>query len=230
MKKSKYRAVCFDLDGVLINSMPLHAKAWQDAGKRFKLRVPKSFVYAHEGEQGLKSARLLFGKKAANAALCQALLQAKEACFRKQARKIKTNPELIRVLDWLKRRGVLLALVTGTSWNEVRRVVSKGILKQFHVVITGDRVRFGKPNPEPYRSSFRMLGIRPAQAVVVENAPYGIQSARRAKAGFVAAFASSLPKRYLHEADWVGGSAKRVAEYLKNMAAAGLLPYNKRQT
>ena len=227
MKKSKFRAVCFDLDGVLIDSMPLHALAWQQAGKRFGLRISKRFIYAHEGEPGSKTARLLFGNKNGRASQCQALLLAKEGSFRRQATQIRTHAALVKCVNGLNSFGIPLALVTGTSWSEVRRVVAKILLKRFSAVITGDRVRRGKPSPEPYQAAFRALRVKPAEAVVVENAPYGITSARRAKAGLVVAFASSLPKHYLHEADWIGASAVSVAAYLKNLATAGRLPYNK---
>ncbi len=223
MKNKVYQAVCFDLDGVLIDSMPLHAQAWQMAGKSFGLRVSKRFIYAHKGEQGSKSACILFAKKSKNSlSSVLQLLQAKEEHFRKLASRIKTHAELVESLTWLKKHKIPMALVTGTSWGEVRRVVSKRILSHFETIITGDRIRHGKPNPEPYQTAFRSLAISPSQAIVIENAPYGIRSARRADAGLVLAFASSLPKSYLHEAHWVGSSAHRVAEHLKDVIMAGL--------
>ena len=227
MKKNKYKAVCFDLDGVLIDSMPLHALAWQRAGKPFGLSVSKRFIYAHEGESGSVTARLLFGNENTRKAQHQALLSAKENYFRRLASRIQTHAALVKCLNGLNSCGVPLALVTGTSWNEVRQVVSKRILGQFRVAITGDRVRRGKPYPDPYQTAFRALAIKPREAIVIENAPYGIESARKAKAGFVVAFASSLPKRFLHQADWVGGSAESVANYLKTLVTTELLPYNK---
>ncbi len=223
MKNKAYQAVCFDLDGVLIDSMPLHAQAWQMAGKPFGLRISKRFIYAHEGEQGSKTARILFAKKSKGSAnRASQLLQAKEKHFRKLARRIKTHGELVKSLVWLKKHKIPMALVTGTSWGEVRRVVAKRILSQFQTIITGDRIRQGKPDPEPYQAAFRSLAIAPSQAIVIENAPYGIRSARLARSGLVLAFASSLPKNYLHEAHWVGHSAHRVAEHLKGVIIAGL--------
>lgn len=224
MKNKPYQAVCFDLDGVLLDSMPLHALAWQKAGRPFGLRIAKRFIYAHEGEQGAKTARLIFAEKSNSppAAAVEQLLRAKEEQFRKFAARIKTHAELIRLLAWLKNRDIPMALVTGTSWGEVRRVVSKKVLSRFEAVITGDRIKQGKPHPQPYQTAFRLLGIKPSQAIVIENAPYGIRSARRAKAGLVLAFASSLPKSCLHEAHWAGSSAHCVAQQLKGVIIAGL--------
>lgn len=224
----KWRAICFDLDGVLIDSMPLHAEAWQHAGKKLGLAIHKRFIYEHEGEPGSMTARLLFGAKKNRAGKFRKLLLAKEDYFRKQAKRIRMHKELVASLRWLNARGIPLALVTGTSWSEVHRVVSKPILRQFKAIITGDRVKRGKPNPDPYLAAFKALRVKPRQAVVVENAPYGIESARRAKAGYVVAFSSSLPKRFLRDADWVGPTSKSVAGYLKDLAGNSLQQKNKR--
>ena len=224
----KWRAICFDLDGVLIDSMPLHAEAWRQAGKKIGLRISKRFIYAHEGEPGSVTARLLFGAKKNAAGKFQELLLAKEEYFRKRAKRIRMHRELVALLSWLNARRIPLALVTGTSWGEVQRVVSKPVLRRFKAIITGDRVKRGKPNPDPYLAAFKALRVRAEQAVVIENAPYGIESARRAKAGLVVAYASSLPKRFLCDADWVGASSKSVAGYLKGVVGNSLLQKNKR--
>ena len=202
------RVVCFDLDGVLIHSMPLHAQAWQEAGKHFGLRVAKRAIYACEGERGAVTAKTLLAQRtpSPSAAAIAALLQEKEQYFSELALRIRVHPLLQRQLRQLRQSRVPMALVTGTSLPEVRRAVPSKTLRMFDVVITGDSVRHGKPHPEPYRLAFRRLRVAPSQAAVVENAPYGITSARAASAGFILALASSLPKRFLREADQVVSS------------------------
>jgi len=113
-----------------------------------------------------------------------------------------------------------LGLVTGTSSREVRRVVPARTLAKFHAVITGDRVRHGKPHPEPYRRAVRSLRVRSRHTVVVENAPYGIRSARAAGIGLVVALASSLPPRFLREAHCVVPSVKRLCTLLDGLRAS----------
>lgn len=201
------RAVCFDLDGVLIHSMPLHARAWQQAGTRFGLRVSARAIYACEGEPGAVTARLLLrqhGRTPSAAAIAE-LLKEKERRFSQPAGRLRVHPLLARwIHDW--RRRVPIALVTGTSRPEVRRAVPARIRRAFDAIITGDRVRHGKPHPEPYRTAFRRLRIAAGETIVVENAPYGIRSAKAAGAGYILALASSLPRRFLQEADQVVGS------------------------
>ncbi len=199
----KPKAVLFDLDGVLIDTMPLHARAWQAALRREGLSVDRSLIYACEGEPGhLTVERLL--RNASNGHLPadsgKRILRYKEALFAASARHITVKPGWQQALRWLQAQ-LPLALVTGTSRHEVDRVVPKETLARFTAVITGDAVRRGKPHPEPYLTACRRLGVRPKDAIVIENAPYGIESARAAGAGHILALASSLPPSYLQAAD-----------------------------
>ena len=210
------RAICFDLDGVLIDTMPLHARAWQDALARRGLKISRRAIYEWEGEPGGVSARKLLSQRGARPTEqdIAALLHDKEQRFQRLARHIRVPKPLLQMLERLKRRGIRLALVTGTSSGEVRRVVPVRARRAFRTVITGDRVRPGKPHPKPYRTAMRLLGVPRARVWVVENAPYGIRSARRAGAGRVIALASSLPPRYLHEAHVVVRSLDRLVGLL----------------
>ncbi len=209
-------AICFDLDGVLIDTMPLHAKAWQETLKGLGVHVSRRDIYLWEGEQGTVTARTLLARRgsAPSKQAVHTLLKGKERRFSRLARGIKVNRRLATLLGHLVRRGVRLGLVTGTSRHEVQRVVPKRVLNCFDVIVTGDRVPRGKPHPDPYRVALRRLRVSPQRTVVVENAPYGIQSARRAGVKLVIALASSLPRRYLHEAHLVVGSVTQLAALL----------------
>lgn len=213
----RWRAVCFDLDGVLIDTMPLHARAWQAALKPLGRRVSRETIYRSEGEPGIMTARRLL-KPQSSAADVAAVLRVKERSFADLARGTTVNRRLAKLLDALARGGLGLGLVTGTSAAEVRRAVRAQVLARFQVVVTGDRVRRGKPDPEPYRTAFRELRVPGRQTIVVENAPYGIRSAKRAGAGCVIALSSSLPKRFLSEADRLTDSVGQLVTLVRGLA------------
>lgn len=213
------RAICFDLDGVLIHTMPLHARAWQEAGRVFGVPVRLRDIYAWEGESGKVSAKTLLTRqhpRVTRAAIASFLAE-KERRFRAYAGRIPIDRPLTRLLPILRRRGYRLALVTGTSHGEVMRVVPASLRRMFHVIVTGDRVRRGKPHPDPYLTACRRLRIAPQRALIIENAPYGIRSATRAQAGVVLAVATSLPRRALAEADWVAGTTTELAALLDRL-------------
>jgi beta-phosphoglucomutase len=107
------------------------------------------------------------------------------------------DPGLERLLRRLRTARIRLALVTGTSWNEVRRFVPRRVRALFRTVVTGDRVRRGKPHPEPYLTAFRRSG-QPEAAVVVETPPR--DPVGGAPERLVVALASSLPRPALREA------------------------------
>ena len=216
-------AVCFDLDGVLTDTMPLHAKAWQEAAARFGLRVDRQVIYAREGEPGLVTARdLLAHREAVTKRAIAELLAWKERSFKPLAVQVTCHPRVVSLIERLSAREVSLALVTGTSRAEVNRFLPMALQARFDAIVTGDRVRHGKPHPEPYRTAFRRLHVSAERTLVVENAPYGIRSARRAGAGFIIALASSLPPRFLREADAIVRSVSTLCDAIEDRVRKSL--------
>ncbi len=212
--------ICFDLDGVLIDSMPLHARAWQEAVRVRGLRLDKRLIYTWEGEPGMITARRVLagnGDGAPSDLAVEALLADKERRFKTLAAQLQVDQRLQRLLKALQKASIRLGLVTGTSARELPRVVPTRILARFQVIVTGDRVAHGKPHPEPYLIAFQRLRLAPTRAIVVENAPYGIQAARSAGAGVIVALASSLPKRFLTDADLVVTTIDQLCDTLRTL-------------
>lgn len=212
------------MDGVLVDTMKLHAKAWQEAAAKEGLRLRRLEVYEWEGEPGVVTAKRLLKRegRAAAASTIKDLLKRKEGNFRSLAHHIRVEDRLIRLLSQLRKKHVPLALVTGTSIRELRIFLAPKILRHFSVLITADHVEHGKPHPEPYRKAFKKLGIASSKILVVENAPYGIRSARRAKAGCIVALASSLPRRFLKEADCIVTTVNRLCQIVERLTSPSL--------
>ncbi|MEW6535014.1 MAG: HAD family phosphatase [Candidatus Auribacterota bacterium] len=210
MKCFNGKAIIFDMDGVLIDSMVYHCKAWQDTGKRFGIDISAEDIYLHEGEKGAFSARFFIHKngRESNDELVQAMLDAKEKIFQEIA-DFHLYPYVRDVLDYLKACGNSLALVTGTSMHELQKSLPDDISAYFPVKVTGDQVTKGKPYPEPYLKALERLGITADDAIVVENAPYGIKSAKAAGI-YCVALTTSLPAHHLSEADAVFSSMQEL--------------------
>jgi len=102
-----------------------------------------------------------------------------------------------------------LALVTGTSRHELYQILPTSLRDLFSVIVTGSDVKHGKPHPEPYLKSLKGLKIKASAAVVIENAPFGIRSAKQAGLKCIA-LETSLPKKYLSEADAIFPSIKEL--------------------
>lgn len=210
----RYKAILFDMDGVILDTMPYHFNAWQEIFGSLGIHLEKFDVYKREGERGIVSISEILSDygKDLNLEDRQNLLKAKERLFKKIARP-KLFPAVIPLIGDLKKKGYLLGLVTGTSRDEVEHVLPASLIKAFDVIVAGDEVKRGKPAPEPYLKAIRALKIRANEVIVIENAPYGIESAQQAGA-FCIAITTSLPREYLKDADIICDSLEEVRELM----------------
>ena len=200
------RAVIFDMDGVITNTMAYHMKAWREVLTRYDVFVSKNDIYKREGQKGINSVEEIFAdyNKPFDLKLGQKILLEKEELF-KGIVKERFIIGSRGFLKGLKHRGFKLALVTGTARHEVRKMLPDQIFDLFDAVVCGCDVQNGKPHPEPYLMALRKLSLSAKQAVVIENAPFGIQSSKTAGIRCLA-IETSLPKKFLGKADAVFSS------------------------
>lgn len=195
--------ILFDMDGVLLDSMPAHADAWMRALGELGLdAVGEEEIYRREGEKGEVSARdfLRTAGLMPTRARVRRLLDRKEELF-KHSKRIAPFTAARATVEALAATGMPMGLVTGTSLAEVEDVLPGELREPMAVVVTGDQVLHGKPHPEPYLKAILALGTRPGRTLVVENAPFGIRSALDAEAVCLA-IRSYLPDKYLADAHY----------------------------
>lgn len=218
--KPKPRAVLFDMDGVIVDSMPYHFIAWYEALRPYGIRVSCFDVYSKEGERWDKTLASLFAlhnRKPGKKALRQIFIL-RQKIFRRYFKRFIFKG-VLELLSCLKSNGHLLGLVSGTPAQEIQKILPRHIRDAFDVIVAGDNVRHGKPSPEPYLRAAGTLGVRPDECIVVENAPLGIQSARRAGM-YCIAITTSLPKEYLKGADLIVCELDEIAGFLDKSCAA----------
>lgn len=198
------------MDGVITNTMPFHYRAWRRIFKNEGLDVMKCEIYLREGQPGSVTIREIFAEHGlpCDEARAKKILAEKERLFKNTVKR-RFIPGARAFIHFLKAKGFLLALVTGTARHEVNRILPRSLIKDFDATITGDEVKRGKPHPEPYLRALKKLGIGAKDALVIENAPFGIESARRARIKCVA-LETSLPKTYLKAADLAVPSFKEL--------------------
>lgn len=211
----KPRAVLFDMDGVIVDSMPYHFLAWYEALRPLGIRVSCFDVYSREGERWEKSLKefLRAARIKPTPQVMRRIFKARQKVFRSYfKRRIFAGAE--ESLRCLKDKGYFLGLVTGTPMQELRSILPLGLRRIFHTVVTGDRLRHGKPHPEPYLMAARELALKPKECLVVENAPLGIISAKRAGM-FCLALTTSLPAGYLRKADAVAERLEDIIPFIE---------------
>lgn len=209
-------AVIFDMDGVIINGMPYHAQAWEETFRSLGLSITPEEVYEREGEAGPAAVQHFLRERGIEASLAdvQDLIRKKEIRF-KEIAKIEVFAGVREFLTALRALDKRLALVTGTARQELEISLPQDIQDQFEMIVTGDTVTHGKPHPEPYLTALQTLGLEARQAIVIENAPLGIQSARAAGLRCLAV-ETSLSCERLTGAEHCFPSLRELADFLLN--------------
>ena len=206
----KVKSVIFDMDGVITNTMPDHCSSWKSVLREEGLDIASEDIYKREGQSGLSALKDIFREhqKVFDEESGTLILKKKEELFRAIVR-IRFIVGARSFLKHLHKSDIRLGLVTGTSRCELRKILPDVLCNLFSVIVTGNDVKEGKPHPEPYEKSLQGLGIASNEAVVIENAPFGIQAAKQAGLKCFA-LATSLPHQYLSKADDVFLSMKEL--------------------
>ena len=173
--------IIFDMDGVIVDGMPYHIRSWKEALSTIGMSVSDLEIYLMEGMTGRETMEIFASKS--NTSLSDETVENVIKLKRRIFNDIFTVTLMKGVKDFLfelKKRRYNLALVTGTRLEVVKKVLQMGLNDIFKVIVTGERVNKGKPDPEPYLKAVDELGARKEDCIVIENAPAGITSAKNA--------------------------------------------------
>jgi beta-phosphoglucomutase-like phosphatase (HAD superfamily) len=178
------KAVFLDLDGVLYDSLPFYVDAWQYALHRAGIEISEEEVYRHEGRRGRETIEFAFRRAGREHECSSEVIDSVHRDKNERLVNLGKSPLQIGakgLLEAIAGTGLPVSIVTGSSREGIVNEVKRDFERQLSPVpvISGADTRFGKPDPEPYRVACRTAGIRPEDAVVIENAPLGIESATR---------------------------------------------------
>jgi beta-phosphoglucomutase-like phosphatase (HAD superfamily) len=203
-------ALLFDLDGTLVDSMPIHHAAWRQWFARHALPFDDAgFFAATAGRTNDEILRELL--PALDAAARLALAEEKEALYRAEAaRSLHLVAGADAVLTLARDAGLRLAICTAAPPGNMRVAFDRFALDRRVDAITspadaafggrpGESLR-GKPHPDIFLEAARRLGVAPQACVVFEDAPLGIEAARRAGMRAVA-LTTTLPAAAFAEYD-----------------------------
>ena len=195
------KAVLFDMDGVLYDSMPHHAIAWQESMKRFGIDMTEADAYATEGARGIDTIRQI--------ATCQGKefsLEEAQRMYDEKSRIFHEMPDapifdgVFDMMEKIKRAGMTINVVTGSGQRPlIRRLLNDfgRYLDENHITTAYD-VKRGKPYPDPYLMGLQKAGnLKPFEGIVVENAPLGVRSGVSAGIFTVAINSGPLPDKAL---------------------------------
>ena len=182
--KQIIRAVFFDQDGVLYNSMPYHAESWAWAMTKHGLPYTAMECYRNEGRTSTgviqEHHQQMYGTDA-TPELIEAIYKDKTAHFTEMTGGFPgIIPDVDRVLQYLHDNGIECWVVTGSGQRDLINALNKTFNNVFKGIISSFDVQYGKPNPEPYLKAWERCGFRKEECMVVENAPLGVRAAKAA--------------------------------------------------
>lgn len=195
------KAVLFDMDGVLYNSMPHHAVAWQQSMASFGIRMTESDAYATEGARGIDTIRQMVKKQKGE----DISLEEAQKMYDEKTRLFHLMDEapvmegVISLMEHIHTQGLTIGVVTGSGQRPlINRLLRDfgAFLDEQHIVTAYDVTR-GKPNPDPYLMGMQKAGTASWQTVVIENAPLGVRAGVAARAFTIAVNTGPLPDEVL---------------------------------
>ena len=195
------KAVLFDMDGVLFDSMKNHATAWHEAMKQYGMSLSKEEAYLHEGRTDAATINIVSQRERgyeADEEEIKRIYQTKSDIFN-QLPKADPMPGAFEVLKKIKEAGLTPMVVTGSGQLSLLDKLNHyfpGIFQR-KLMVTAFDVKYGKPNPEPYLMALQKAGIQANEAVVIENAPLGVRAGVAAGIFTIALNTGPLPDNVL---------------------------------
>jgi beta-phosphoglucomutase len=175
------QAVIFDMDGVIVDSHPIHKKAWRrfldSVGKDVK---EKDLEFILDGRKKEDILRHFLGDLSPEE--IRRLGHEKELLFREEARaELRPVEGVEQLLDGLSQARIKLGVASSGSDSRVNFVLRKlRLLEYFSAIVAGDEVSAGKPDPAIFRLTSQRLNVAPNETLVFEDSVSGVKAAKAA--------------------------------------------------
>lgn len=192
------KAVLFDMDGVIYDSMPNHAVCWRQSMAEYGIEMSEHEAYLYEGMRGTDIIRTVLKKRNGG----DVSDDEARRMYDEKARLFGLRPEppvmegVKELMRKIKADGLQVGIVTGSAQRPlINRVLNDfaDFVDDRHIVTAFD-VRHGKPAPDPYLMGLQKAGgLQPWEGIVVENAPLGVRAGVAANVFTIAVNSGPLP-------------------------------------
>jgi beta-phosphoglucomutase len=174
------KGILFDMDGVVIDSHPVHESAW----RRFLASLGRQVTddeleFVLDGRKKQEILQHFLGDLSDEQ--IRKYGHQKEMMFREEAQAVKMVDGITAFLDQIQRAGIPMGLATSGSYSRVQYILDRlDLRRRFQVVVTGDDVVKGKPDPAIFVLAARQLQCPHSDVLVVEDAVAGVRAAKKA--------------------------------------------------
>jgi beta-phosphoglucomutase-like phosphatase (HAD superfamily) len=207
------KVLIFDMDGVLVDSMSYHTEAMKHIFDDLGINMDKQDIYDLEGSPTVEIVGSLLEKEGIDPQNfdVDGLIKRYRAEFARIL-VLRSFKEMDECLPLLRER-FMLAVVSGADRNIVHDIIGRLFDGIFDIVLSGEDVEKGKPDPDPFLKVAEMLDVDRSECLVVENAPMGVEAANRAGM-FCVAVPTYVSKESIATADKVVDDHRMLKEFL----------------
>src|SRR6516225_10975446 len=177
-------AILFDLDGVIVDSEPMHEKAYRQTSLYLGRDLTQEEVASPRGTvDEIGATKLLEYNPGATLSVPQ-VIEHYNNLFKAMFDQMKLIPGSRELIQKAHRKGFKLGLTTSALRENQQRVFEMfNLWPFFSTIITGEDIINGKPHPEPYLKTAEKLGVAPANALVIEDSVNGVRSEKQQVVG-----------------------------------------------
>ena len=174
------RAAIFDMDGVIVDSHPVHKKTWRKFLESLGKEIDEEHLnFIMEGRKRDEILRYFLGELSDEQV--RTLGHQKEQLFREESADMKAIDGLREFLRQLSEAKIRLAVASSGSNGRVNYVLDLLDLRHyFQAIVTGDQVKYGKPDPTIFRVACDHLRVQPSETLVFEDSVSGVRAAKAA--------------------------------------------------
>ncbi len=218
-------AALIDMDGVLYDSMKYHTLAWHRMMTELGIECTREEFYLYEGMTGRATIELLIRRglgRETSPEECERLYRIKTRYFSEFGKREQMAGASLMCRE-LCEAGLKRVLVTGSGQKSLIETIENDYPGVFleDMRVTAADVTHGKPHPEPYLRGLEKAGVKPTEAMVIENAPLGVQAGHAAGCFVVAVTTGPISADKMTEAgaDLVFPSMENFAAHLPHILA-----------
>jgi HAD superfamily hydrolase (TIGR01509 family) len=177
------KLIIFDLDGVLVEAKNIHFDALNEAlGDKYEISWSEH-LSTYDGLKTNQKLEMLTKQKGLPTELHKSVWDKKQHLTLQKLKELQPSDQLMVCMEGLILDGYKLAVCSNSIRKTVLTVLSKlGIIEYMDLIISNEDVKNSKPHPEMYWKAISMMGVLPEETLIVEDSPYGLLAASRAKA------------------------------------------------
>ena len=179
------KLIVFDLDGVLVDSRPLHYDALNMALKEIDEKyiiTRNEHLSKYDGNPTTVKLKMLTNDKGLDKKLYNQIWKRKQYMTQILINKMKYNERLRNILKELKQRGYILYCASNSIWNTIKMMLLRnGLLEYFDFFISNEDIKYAKPNPEIYLECIKRANVSPFECLILEDSPIGRKAAQMSR-------------------------------------------------